>query len=247
MGLERIEGIVLDTVKYSDNNNIVTIFAREQGIVSLLVPAGNSPKARRIKAGLLPLSIISTDTKFNKNRKIQFLGNFNISSLNRDIYFNPYKSAIALFLADFLYSFLRQSAPDGEMWQYIVNSINLLDATSKSVANFHLGFLIELLKPAGIKPVFDTRNGYDADKAYWFDMRDGSFSIIAPNHIDRIPPAESRLLPLLSRMTPTNSYLFKFNRDNRRELLRYLLRYYSIHFPGIGQLKSLSVLADIFD
>ena len=94
MAIEKITGIVTDVIKYSDKHNVITLFTRDQGRVSLLSSAGNSKTARVRNASLMPLSVISADINFNPTRDLQFLGKFSREILWKDIYFNPVKSAI---------------------------------------------------------------------------------------------------------------------------------------------------------
>ena len=43
--LQRLEGVVLHVVKYSDKSNIVHIYTRENGSMSFLIPAARSRKS----------------------------------------------------------------------------------------------------------------------------------------------------------------------------------------------------------
>lgn len=241
MSIEKINGIVTDLTKHSDRHNVVTVFTRERGKVSLLASAGNSKTARIRNAALMPLSVISADINFSSTRELQFLGRFSRPILWKDIYFNPVKSAVALFLSEFLNVYLRQSPPDERLWDFIVFAIDTLDKTFSGIANFHLAFLIEFLSYAGIRPdLTDWRP--DA----WLDLQGGAMTIFPPSHRNYIEPARVGILPLLARMNLRTARVFQFSAIQRRQLLQSLLHYYSLHFPGMGTLKSPEVLAEVF-
>ena len=237
--IQKVAGIVIDTVKHSDRHNIVTLFAREQGRVSLLSSAGGGKTARMRNSALMPLSVISADINFNATRELQFLGKFQRDIVWRDLYFSPAKSAVAMFITEFLSSYMRQSPPDPMLWDFTVRAIGQLDAADSAayVANFHLAFLIEFLDYAGIRP---DLSAWREDG--WFDMRGGTVSIMPPAHRDVIVPRQMHTLRLLGRMNLRTAALFRFKKEERRELLGALLHYYSLHFPGLGNLKSPSVL-----
>lgn len=241
--IEKVTGIVIDTVKHSDRHNIVTLFAREQGRVVVLTAAGTGKTARMRNAALMPLSVISTDINFNPTRELQFLGKFQRAIIWRDLYFNPAKSAVAMFLTEFLNSYMRQSPPDENLWNFTVRAIGLLDATESpaQIANFHLAFLMEFLSYAGIRP---DLSAWREDA--WFDMRGGTMTIMPPAHRDVVGPRDMFTLKLLNRMNLRTAPLFRFKKEERRELLGALLHYYSLHFPGFGNLKSPSVLNELF-
>lgn len=241
MAIEKILGVVTDVVRHSDRHNVVTLYTRSQGRVALLSSAGNGKTARLRNASLMPLSVISADVNFNPTRELQFLGKFTREVLWKDLYFNPVKSAIGMFLAEFLNAYLRQSAPDPHLWDFIVASVSRLDGMRRGLANFHLAFLIDFLGPAGIRPDLSEWRG-DA----WFDMRGGAMTIFPPGHRDSMPPSEAAVLPLLARMSLRTAPLFRLNAVQRRRLLQGLLHYYSLHFPGLSGLRSPAVLAEVF-
>lgn len=241
MAIEKVLGIVSDVVKYSDRHNIVTMFAREHGRIALLSPAGNSKSARMRNAALMPLSVISTDINFNPTRDLQFLGKFSREYLWKDIYFNPVKSAIGMFIAEFINAYVRQSPPDPQLWNFFVRSIATLDNASHGIANFHIAFLLECLEYVGIRPDLSE---WSTDK--WFDMQGGAMTIFPPSHNNKLTPLQASQLPLLTRMNMRTAHLFKFSATQRREILLTLLGYYSTHFPGLSNLKSPAILAEVF-
>lgn len=241
MAIEKIIGIVTDIVKHSDRHNVVTLFTRHHGRVSLLSSAGTGKTARIRNASLMPLSVISADINFNPTRELQFLGKFSRDILWKDIYFNPVKSAIGMFVSEFLNTYLRQSPPDSALWDFIVEAVRRLDSARRGNANFHIAFLIDFLNFAGIRPdLSDWRD--DA----WFDMRGGSMTLLPPCHRDCLPPVRAAILPTLARMNLRTAHIFRFSSAQRRELLGLLLQYYSLHFPGMSGLKSPAVLAEVF-
>ena len=209
--MEKIAGIVLDVKKHNDRNNIVTLYTRSRGRMTFVSPVGTGRSAAARYARLLPLSAIETDVN------------------------------VALFLSEFLNRLLRESAPDERMWDFIFNSIRLLDNMEKATANFHLAFLISLMPYSGIFP--DT-SGYEEGDS--FDMRSASFEAFLPAHGDCLTGDEARAVVTLSRMTFYNARLFRLTPPQRTRALRQILKYYSIHYPGTSQLKSLDVLTEIF-
>lgn len=243
MGLERITGIVIDTVKHSDKYNVVTLYTREYGRMTFLSSAGTGKTGKLRKARLMPLSVISSEVKLVANREIQFLGAVSPVVLWRDLYFNPFKSSLIIFLSEFLNKFLRQTVSDPGLWDYIYMSLQSLDATKRSVSNRHISFLIGLLPHAGIEPKLDVASDENRE---WFDMREGILTARYPGHGDIIGPPESGSIKGLMRITTYNCHAYRFSGLQRRKLLKEILHYYDVHYPGLSQLKSLGVLSEIF-
>lgn len=268
--LTKLTGIVIDCIMHSDRHNVLTLYTRTHGRMVFLSPAGAGRMARRRNALLQPLSLIETEVNIRPNREMQNLGPFTPAEIWRDIYFHPVKSALSLFLSEFLNRYLRDSPPDTATWDFIHASISALDRLDRGVANFHIWFLIRFLDYAGISPDLtdldpalpginpSLNQGYsgsnpslsqgysDMERGDWFDMRTGSAVAYRPMHRDFLTPEETRLLPLLSRITLTNLHCFRFNAAQRRLLLQRLLQYYAIHFPGLSTLRSPAILTEVF-
>lgn len=241
MALEKIRGIVTDILKHSDRHNIVTVFSRDHGRVALLSAAGNGKSARIRNASLMPLSVISADINFNAGRELQFLGRFQRDILWKDIYFNPVKSSISLFISEFLNNYIRNSGADPRLWEFIIRAIEALDRAKSGLGNFHLAFLIEFMEYAGIRP---DMTEWRPDG--WFDMRGGAMTILPPMHNDVLAPDEVAILLSLGRLNIRSFRVFRMNASQRRELLKGILKYYGLHFPGINNLKSPEILAEVF-
>ena len=238
---EKFTAIVLDITRHNDKHNIVTVFTRERGRVVFLSPCGSGKAARLRQARLQPLAVIEGDMRFNQTAELQKLGAFSLREVWGDIYFNPMKQMIALFLSEFLNRLLRASMPDENMWDYIVSSLRLFDGMTKGVSDFHIAFMASLLPFAGIQP-----DASEYEPGMVFDMRAGVFADRLPPHPDYLQGDEARFASIVSRINFVNVRALRLDGGLRRRILGRLLAYYSIHFPGTANLKSLEVIRDIF-
>lgn len=241
MAIERIEGIVIDTVKHNDRHNVVTLFTRTRGRMAFLSPVGTSKQGRMRNARLLPLSVIETQVNIRPNRELHNLGSITSVEIWREIYFNPVKSSLTIFLSEFLNRYFREASPEPAAWDFIIASIRALDCMTKGVANFHIWFLIRFLDIAGITP---DLTDYEAGDR--FDMRAGCLIADTAMHRDILTSAETAVLMKLSSITLANLAAYRFRGAERRLLLDRILRYYAIHFPGLSSLKSPDILSELF-
>lgn len=241
MALEKINGIVIDVIRHNDRHNVVTLFTRQRGRVTFISSAGTGPKGKARNARLLPLSVIEADVRFNATRELQTLGAVDLSCIRTDIYFNPVKASIVMFLTEFLNRYLRDTAYDPSAYDFIVSAVNLLEKMESGVANFHIFFLLSFLGVAGISPDLS-----DLQKGDWFDMRLGEPVAERPLHQDVLTPAQTELLPVLLRMNVLNISRFRFSAADRREILYLILKYIAIYYPGMANMKSLDILSEIF-
>lgn len=238
---EKITGIVIDIVKHSDRHNVLTLFTRERGRVAFLAPLGKTQKARMRLSRLAPLAVVGADVNFKGTRDLQFLPDVTPVRVWRTLYFNPVKSSLVMFLMEFLNRLLRSEAPDPASFDFIIRSLEILDADGPVSPNFHIAFLLGMMHPAGIAPFAE---GYES--GYCFDMRAAQYARFRPMHSDYIPAALAGFLPLLLRMNFRNMSAFRFSGDDRSRILGLLLRYYAVHLPGVASLKSPDILRDLF-
>lgn len=243
---ENITGIVLGTVKHSDRHNITNIFTRERGRMAFLTPTGTSKLSRQISARLQPLSIIEAQANISSSRDIHNLSSIIPMKVWRTLYYQPLKSTVVLFLSEFLTRLLREAPPEPRVWDFIANSISILDATENRIAaaNFHITFLVSMCYMMGIQP---DLSGYQDGME--FDMKSGTmaypFNATSPYSL-RIDAMRSSFLPTLARINYANARHFRFSGKERSELIDSILKYYGQHFPGCDNLKSLQIMKEIF-
>lgn len=244
MARESIQGIVIGVVKHSDKSNVVTLFTRTRGRVAFISSAGTGKAGRARNARLMPLCVIESEVNFIENRELQMLNAVSSLETLHDLYFNPVKSSIVVFISEFLNRYLRETPPDSKLWDYIRLSLRMLNEMRGGEANFHIYFLIRMLGHAGILP---HQEDIDISNGAWFDMRTGSFTKLRPLHSDVVEPVLTPRISLLLRMTASNMHRYRFSRAERTEILNRLLQYFSIHYPSLHSMKTLGILTEIFD
>ncbi|MDE7347682.1 MAG: DNA repair protein RecO C-terminal domain-containing protein [Muribaculaceae bacterium] len=244
---EKISGIVLGTVKHSDRHNVTGVYTRERGRMAFLTPAGASRQSRQIASYFQPLSIIEAQVTINPNRDLHIPTAVSRTTVWRTIYYEPMKMTVALFLSEFLNKLLRDSPAEPSLWDFIMQSMKLFDTIDNdiSTANFHITFLIGLMRLTGI---FPDMSSYTTGME--FDMKSGRmvlpFSLQGRIRGLRIDAERAAFLPKLARINYANCHRFLFNGRERSEILDDILRYYGCHFPGCDHLKSLEILKEIF-
>ena len=56
--IEKLQGVVLRTIKYNDKNAIVRVYTDMHGVMAFLLPQGNGKVARQRRALFQPLSLV---------------------------------------------------------------------------------------------------------------------------------------------------------------------------------------------
>ena len=144
----------------------------------------------------------------------------------RTLPYDPYKSSIAMFLAEFLYRALREEAENGPLFAYLEHSIRWLDECDRSFSNFHLVFLMRFSRFLGLYP-----NTEDYREGCFFDMLNACFVSVRPLHGAFLKPEEASRINLLMRMNYETMHLFTMSRLERNRCLVIMNDYYRLHLP----------------
>lgn len=240
--LLKSQGIVLHTLKYNDESIIANVLTEAAGCVSFMVRISRSPRCAVRHTLFHPLALLELEwnhqagtTGLRRPKSAQTA--VPLTSLPYD----PHKTAMALFLAEFLHYAVRDEYEPGALFRYVFRSIEWLDACRKGFANFHLVFLLRLSRFLGFAP-----NLEEMHTGYCFDLLSGDFVPDVPVHGHYVAAAEAAKLPLLMRMNFGTMHVFRFSGAERSRLLEHINEYYRLHLPNFPELKSLAVLKALF-
>ena len=239
---EKLRGIVLATIKYSDKHNIVHVYTDGNGRMAFLVPQGNTRGTRMRNALLMPLSVVEFEARITAGRELATMHDLQRALPLSDIYTNPAKSAVAMFMGELLAHCIQEQESNNRLFTYIETSVLALEQTTRGVANFHICFTYHLGILIGIQP--DTGTG---NEGWWFDMQEGVFHPTPTGGSHWLRPEEARVIWLLSRMTFANMHLFRFNHTERNQVLEVMLTYYKLHHSTLGTLRSPEILKQLFN
>ena len=238
---EKLRGIVLNTIRYSDKHNIVHIYTDGRGLMSFAVPQGKTPAARMRNALLMPLSLVNLEAAIRNGRDLAVMRELQRNYPLASIYSDPVKNAISLFISELLAHVIQEPEGNEPLFRYIEQSVQLLEQLPGQVANFHICFLFHLGAHLGIQPNMESYR-----KGYWFDMSDGVFVAAAVRGHAMLQPQEAQAIHLLSRMSFANMGVFRFNREERNRMLDVIISYYRLHNAAIGTLRSPDILKQLF-
>lgn len=239
--LSKTQAIVLHSLKYGETRIIVDMFTRKFGRLSFIVSIPKSSKSKVKKQFFQPLTLLEIEVDVRPRVQLQKLSDVRLSEPFLSIPFHPHKLAISLFVAEFLYYALRSEQRNELLYDYLENSILWLDGQNGSFANFHLVFLMRLSRFLGFYPNLDDYQAGD-----YFDLRESVFLSYPPVHRDFLYPEEAEKVQLMMRMDYPTMHLFRMSHQERNRLLEVSLTYYRLHLPDFPEMKSVSVLQELY-
>lgn len=235
------EGIVLHSVKYGESSVITTIFTRDFGRQSYMVNAARSKKSKNKASLLQPLFLVDMVAYQKQKKELHRIKELKSNTVYQNLPLEITKSTIAIFIAEILYKSIHEQESYPEMFDFIKNSLLYFDLMEEGTSNFHLWFLLRLTEYLGFLP--DLENvGFKN----WFDMKKGAVVHFQPSHPFFANYEVTEYLIALSQIKIHGLSELKIPRKMRENLISVLVEYYQLHFEIPGEIKSLTILREVF-
>lgn len=236
----KTKGILLHHIRYTDNSIIAHFYTRNYGKVPMVVRGVTGKKGTNRNIYFQPLYLFNIEFYKRETRELQTLKELSLAFTPSEIPVNIYKSTIALFLSEVLYSVIREEEVNHQLFDFIESSVKALDNLRDGAENFHLWFLINFAAFAGIGPT-PTENPQS-----YFDLESGMFTETMPLHSNFLDPVLSGIFNFFLISDLDNISEAHLSANERITLLEHLVNYYSLHLAGLRKIRSLQVLNDVF-
>lgn len=219
--LQKTRLIVLHSLKYGDSGLILHAYSDLHGRQSFLIQGVRKKTSKISSYWFQPLSLLNAEVYVKKKRDLQRIKEVKPSLVMETLHFDIRKSAVALFISELLYRTLQEIEPNAALFDYLFNAIQLLDKSDKGFENFHILFMIQYSKFVGIYPL-------DHSELHRYTTTSGY----------EISDLLNYSLNDMTRLV--------LDGKTRTALLKSLVAYYNDHLEGMGNIKSLPVLFELF-
>lgn len=229
--------IVLGSVKYGDSSIILKTYTRECGAKSFIAGGLQNKKGVLRPALVQPLSQLSlVFYEKSKGGGLKRIKEASVHHAYNHLFFDPVKSSLAMFLAEVLSHVLHEEEPEPQLFDFISESLMILDGSEAGIGNFHLAFLVQLTGHLGFKPEEATAN------SDYFDLLNGVYTSFEPPHFHFLDTVVTPYWKQLQNLKLDELSNLKLNREYREKLLTAVLEYYRLHIKDFGKLRSLEVV-----
>lgn len=211
------ELIVLGSTKVGDSSLVFHTLSRSFGRRSFIVSVGRSGSGMTM---FLPLNILQAEIVENPKSDLWRAKSIVVIDPLLGIRSSVRKNAISMFLSEVLFRVLKDGSNEEGLFEWVRNRILALDGMEGDFSNFHISFLLEFASALGF----------------------------AASSVDLLPFAESHYdtLNKFNSSTFAESMLIPLSGADRNEIADILLRYISYHAESAINVKSLSVLRELF-
>lgn len=236
------KGIMIGSVRHNDRTCVTHIFTSDHGMVPFIWFLSKTGKNASRNTLLQPLTQLEFQAEYIPTESLQHIKEIKNCSPYRDIPRNPLKSAISLFLSDFMNHALKGEQNNPALFKYMTRALCWLDnAPEGSYSNFHIAYILGIASYTGICP-----NAEDYTPGAILDLREGCFSLLEPKHPEWLNRELSYKLNLLMSTDFEGMKDAPLTGQERVMLLSSLNTYFRLHVPSFPILKSIEILETIF-
>jgi DNA repair protein RecO (recombination protein O) len=226
--IKKTAGIVLSYLKYKETSIIVKIFTRELGLKSYLVHGVRSQGKGSKIALYQPLTLLDMVVYDKENTSLHRISEAKLIAPQKLIPFDFSRTGVALFMTEVISRSIYENYQNEILFDFLEESIRLLDRDELNLAHFPIVFLLEKAKYLGFGP--------EEASLFLSESKNQPFSK------EEYQELESYLNQLLEEGYHSEA---KIRSGLRRKLLDFLLGYYNEHLDNSSPLKSLPVLRQL--
>ncbi len=233
---------MLHSIRYGDTSIIVHMITEKYGRMAFIIKGARSKKNAFHANLFFPLNILQIEAYYRSNANLQKIKEVNLYLRYNSLHNDPIKSAVIFFLAEVLYRFTQPEHINPELFEFFFNSLLYFDKIEKDYQNFHLVFLIHLLRYEGFYPTLNYSSENNT-----FSIQSGRFipsSIMGPADMDE---NLSFKFALLLKCNYSSMHNIQLNTFERKQLLNKLIEYLQVHMHHFPTINSLPVLHEVFN
>ena len=237
---DKIQGVVLQSIRYGDTSLIVKVFTREYGLRSYMVKGAFHRGASNRAALFQNLHFIQYVEAGKPNKgSLHYLKDVQLSMVYQSIPMVMNKSAILMYISELLSKTLTEEAPNATLYDFVHRSMQWLDLVEDGYANFPLYFTLELTRQLGFYPKANHQSGW------CFDMMEGSFAHDYPLHPYYLDANDAALLSSLLDLGIDETCRLPLLIQQRRAMLDSLITFMRLHAPVMNDFHSHEVLQTV--
>lgn len=223
--LYKTRGIALSYIKYKESSIIARIFTEVFGMQSYIVNSVRTKTAKTKIALFQPLTILDLVVYHNTRKEINRISEIKCSFNMQTIPYNIKKTSIALFLTELLNKTLHEEEENEQLYEFIHESIVILDSMNEDYENFHLQFMLLLSRYLGIKPESSRSMLREVGHAKIYD---------------------NKFIEQVDFFIQSNYEQHqKLGKSIRNEILMLIIDYFRFHYDSVREFKSIQVLKEV--
>lgn len=238
--LDKTEGIVLRTTKYSESSVIANIFTKKYGLLSFIIQGLRSSKNKQKGNLIQSANILQLEIYLKEQRNLNRIKEYSTAYIYTNTNTNFIKQSIVIFCIELISKCVKEYEINERLYDYVSFFLIELDKDEAyAIENKPLYFLLETASILGFElSMQNILNGK------YFNLERGKFEDVPTSTQSNLDEYETLLLKKLIAVYYDKNEI-KFNANERRILLEKLILYFRWHIPDFTDLKSPTVLHEV--
>ena len=237
---DKLQGVVLQSIRYGDTSLIVKIYTRNLGLQSYIIKGAYRRTSKSRAAFFQPLNVVEfVVSGKNLHSTLGYIKDVQMAFFYQTLFSEMKKSTILMYVSELLTKSLTEQEQNLALYDFIVHSLQWLDLTEENYANFPLFFTLELSRFLGFYPISN-----DSSLSF-FDMMEGHFVSSAPIHPYYLENDSAAILSAMLDQDLEKVMQIPLNVMQRRNLLDGLIAFMRLHAPFLKNLQSIEVLQSV--
>ena len=235
--LQKTEGIVLKTLKYSETSVITKIFTREYGLNSFIIPGVRSSRNKSKSNLFQPLQILELDVYYHPQKSLLKLKEYRPGHIYSNLYTDMIRQCVAIFAIEVLTKCIHEHDVNENLYDYMREFLLETDQSNTSRNILPHLFLLQMSHILGFMPYIEA----PFQERSYFNLEEGVFEknpTFTQVTLDKI---EAKLIFDFLDKKHEN-----FSKKDRLKILEILLLYFKYHIPNFKQVTSLDIIRQIF-
>jgi DNA repair protein RecO (recombination protein O) len=239
--IRKTRGIVLHTTRYGESSLVVHCYTEQHGRQTYMVKGVRKSRKQNRSNLFQPLFILDFEVYHKGTREIQLVKEVSRAMPLNSLPFDMVKSAQAIFMAEVIYRVVREEESNPVLAQFLLSTIQYLDALENASPDFHILFMFQLSRHLGFYP----QNNYGEQRIF-FNLASGLFISHFNDPDLQLDEVSSKLWHRYMSSEYQSVKDSDFNGSQRKLVLDNLVRFYKLHVDGLGEIRSLEVLHSYF-
>ncbi|MEO0339099.1 MAG: DNA repair protein RecO C-terminal domain-containing protein, partial [Bacteroidota bacterium] len=164
------------------------------------------------------------------------------SYIYQQLPFQVQRSAVGMFLIEVARKAIPESEPNPELFNFLHRFLQYIDQSKHSLVNIPSFFLIQLSAFLGFTPSLEQ-----AEIGFYFDLKEGTYTPVAPIHQNYLEPDTAQHLSDLIQIELESLANIHIPKKTREQLLKGLLDYFSLHLDHFSTIHSHKILKTVLE
>lgn len=237
--LDKTQGIVLKTTKYSETSIIAKLFTKKYGLLSFIIQGVRSSKNKQKGNLIQPLNILNLEIYLKEQRNLHRIKEYSAAYIYQTLHHDFTRQSVAIFCIELISKCIKEQEVNERLYDYLIFFLTELDGQTPFTENKPLFFLLETASILGFEPsLHNILNG-----AY-FNLENGRFEDSFVSAQQSLSVQETAMLKKMVAVYYEKNEL-KLTNAERKVLLEKLLLYFRWHIADFTDLKSPAVLSEL--